>query len=289
MKKNLSIGVVVPTYQGAHHIQRCLVPLLQSPLQPRILVVDSGSSDNTVDIAKTLGVEIITIKQEAFNHGATREMARQYLNCDIIVMMSQDAYPKTSKMLELLVEPIKNGAAAIAYARQLPHKEANFFAAFLRHFNYPTQSHLRSIKDIAKYESYTFFCSNSCAAYLNSALNDIDGFSRVSFGEDTLAVARLLLHGYSIAYVAEAQVYHSHNSNLRDEFNRYYQIGRLHRQYADLFTLAGKANKQGKLYLQQLSRELWRKYPHLLPYGCMQIFAKWAGYYLGRAAVSGKN
>jgi len=43
-------------------------------------------------------------------------------------------------------------------------------------------------------------------------LEEIGWFrEKLIMGEDTFAGARMLLAGYKIAYVADAQVYHSHN------------------------------------------------------------------------------
>jgi rhamnosyltransferase len=53
--------------------------------------------------------------------------------------------------------------------------------------------------------------SNFFAAYRRTALEQAGGFSRESnFGEDTVVAARLLQSGWSIANLAQAQVYHSH-------------------------------------------------------------------------------
>src|SRR6185437_994710 len=68
-----SVGVVVPTYKGRQHLSRCLGPFLESPLRPRILVVDSSSGDGTVEEAERLGAETLVVPRHEFNHGATRD------------------------------------------------------------------------------------------------------------------------------------------------------------------------------------------------------------------------
>src|SRR5262249_15938608 len=144
-----------------------------SPLKPRILVIDSSSTDGTVELARTLGVETVVIPQIDFNHGTTREMARQLLNTEIVCMFTQDAYLLDSLTLSHLINPLISNQAKIAYARQIPHHGASFFEAIARQYNYPTESHIRSIQDISHYGVYTFFCSDSCAAYSNAALQEI--------------------------------------------------------------------------------------------------------------------
>ncbi len=280
----LSVGIVIPTFQAAKHLPYCLPLLMQSPLKPRILVIDSSSTDHTASLAREMGVEVLVIPQNEFNHGATREKGRLYLNTDILVMMTQDAYPTSPHTLEKLIEPLMEGKASIAYARQLPHLGAGFFESFPRTFNYPSTSHIRSLQDISQYGVYTFFCSNSCAAYLNRALDEIGGFPSVLFGEDTVVVAKLLHRQHHIAYVATAEVRHSHHYSLRQEFSRHFDIGLARHSYQDLLSLGGKDTKRGKAYAYALLTELKKGKLTYLPYALLHLFFKFAGYRLGQTS-----
>jgi rhamnosyltransferase len=283
--QTLSIGVVIPTFQAAKHLPNCLPPLIHSSLKPRILIIDSSSSDETVQIAKAMGVETLIIPQSEFNHGLTREKGRHYLGTDIVVMITQDAYATTPDMLERLIRPLIHQQASISYARQLPHHGASIFAAFARQFNYPPTSHIRSLKDLSTFGVYTFFCSNSCAAYLNRALDEVGGFPPVLFGEDTIVVARLLHNHHHIAYVAEAEVRHSHDYTLKQEFCRHFDIGLSRHTYHSLLAVSGKDTKRGKTYVRKLFKELIDKQPALLPYAFLQSIAKFLGYRLGQVSL----
>ncbi len=279
------IGIVIPTFQAAKHLPQCLPPLIQSSLKPRLLILDSSSTDETIPLARSMGAETLIIPQKEFNHGTTRERGRRYLNTSIVVMMTQDAYPTSSEMLEHLVRPLIEKKASIAYARQLPHAGASRFAAFARAFNYPATSHMRSLVDCPTYGVYTFFCSNSCAAYCNAALEEIDGFPPVLFGEDTAVVAKLLHRQHHIAYVAEAEVYHSHDYTLKQEFCRHFDIGLARQAYDALLSIAGTDSQRGKSYVNALMRELWEKDPKIIPHALLQTAAKYLGYRLGKMSV----
>lgn len=283
-EKSFSIGCVVLTYQAESYIERCLIPLIRSPLKPRILVVDSSSKDKTVELAKRFGVETLVIPQSEFNHGKTREMARNMLGTDIVCMLTQDAYFFDEHALTNLIKPIVEKQACLSYARQLPHHGAGFFETFHRHFNYPEAGHIRSIGDVAHYGVYTFFCSNSCAAYLNSALDSIGGFEDVLLGEDTVAAAKLLHKGERIAYAADAKVYHSHDYGLADEFRRNFDTGIARKGYSHLLQAGGSDSRHGLKYVKAMFASLVNEAPHLLPYGALQIASKWSGYHLGKAS-----
>ena len=278
-----SIGILIPTFQAAKHLPHCLPPLLNSPLKPKILIIDSSSSDGTAPLAHSMGAETLVIPQSEFNHGTTRERGRQILQTSIVVMMTQDAYATSPAMLEHLVKPLLCHEASIAYARQIPHHGADFFAAFARRFNYPEQSHVRSLDDAPIYGVYTFFCSNSCAAYLNTALDEVGGFPSTLFGEDTIVVAKLLRRKHRIAYIAESAVHHSHNYSLKQEFGRHFDIGFARHAYHDLLAIAGKDSQRGKAYVRALLQELLQKRPLLVPYALLQTFVKFWGYQLGKA------
>lgn len=280
-----SIGCIIPTYKAKEHLQNCLLPLINSPLKPRILVVDSSSNDGTVGLAESLGVEVITIPQSSFNHGLTREMARHKLDTDIICLLTQDAYFLNEHMLEKLVAPIIEECAKISYARQIPHQGASFFESFPRLFNYPETSQLRGLEDCCRYGVYTFFCSNSCAAYSNQALNEIGGFPKVLLGEDTIATAKILHNGHKIAYCSEAIVYHSHHYSLKEEFLRSFDTGLARKSYSHLIACGGNDEKRGAAYVTAMIKALLKNAPWLLPYAFLQTFAKWTGYTIGARSL----
>ncbi len=280
-QKYPTVGVAVITHNALKHLHCCLPPLLRSSLKPKVLVVNSSSTDGTVAEAIKLGAETLVIPRAAFNHGTTRELARQHLGTDIVVMITPDAYLIDDYQLNNLVKPLIDNCASVAYARQIPHKGADFFEAFHRNFNYPTESHIRNIEDVPKYGVYTYFCSDSCAAYKNSALDEIGGFEHVLIGEDTVAVARLLKQGHKIAYVAEAVVHHSHSYTLKQEFQRHFDTGLARISYRHLFDSSYKDMQRGKVYLKELFCTLSKKSPYLIPYACFHVIAKWTGYQVG--------
>jgi rhamnosyltransferase len=243
--------------------------------------MNSSSNDGTVELAQQLGAETCVIPRPEFNHGATRELARKRLGTDIVVMITPDAYPVDAEMVDRLVAPLVSGRAAVSYARQIPHKGADFFESFPRDFNYPDRSNIRSIKDVQKYGVYTFFCSNSCAAYVNGVLDEIGGFDATLSNEDYFAVAKILTKGHSIAYVAEAVVRHSHRYSLWQEFTRYFDTGYVRAENPWVNKIVGAAERRGLGYVNAMVKELARTSPWSIPYAVLQTFCKLAGFRVG--------
>jgi len=276
-----TVGVVIPTYNAESSLLK-LIPLLRSStLNPRILVIDSTSNDKTVNVAERLGAQIEIISRNEFNHGATREKSRKLINTDIVVMMTQDAYPNDKNMIEHLIKPLIHGEASISYARQIPQEGADIFESFPRNFNYPPKSHIRDISNVKEYGVFTFFCSNSCAAYINKALDEIGGYQPTLVWEDQFAVAKLLSKGHKIAYVAEAVVKHSHQYSLRQEFGRYFDTGYILAENSWFTDIVGSAEGRGKDYLVTLLKLLSKQHPYLIPYAIFNTFVKWVGYKVG--------
>jgi rhamnosyltransferase len=276
-----SVGVAVVTHRAVSQIPHCLPPLIDSPIRPRVLVVNSSSGDGTVELAQKMGSDVLVVPRNEFDHGTTRELARRALGTDIVVMMTPDAQPQGRNMLGNLVRPIAEGAASVAYARQIPHEGAKFFEAFPRSFNYPGQSENRSIADAKIIGPGAFFCSNACAAWSSSALDEIGGFSPTLSLEDVIATAKLLHAGHRIAYCADSVVAHSHRYALTQEFRRHFDIGLVRARQRQLLFANGGDERRGTAYGMRMMRQLLREKPWLVPYGAAHLVVKYAGYRVG--------
>lgn len=275
-----SVGVVVLTLNAERYMRPLFDALKKQTLPHRVLVADSHSADKTVEIAKSYGAEIVMIPRNEFNHGLTREKARRAIGTDIVVFMTQDALPANETLLENLTAPLLKGEASLSYARQLPYANAGFFEAFHREYNYPKEPHIRSLDDLNAYGAYTFFCSDSCAAYLSSELDAIGGFPDVLLGEDTYACAKLLRQRKKIAYTADAAVFHSHNYSLVEEFKRSFDTGYSRAKLGALIGGRELDEKRGQAYAKTLLSRLLRR-PWLIPYTFILLLTKWLGYRLG--------
>jgi rhamnosyltransferase len=247
-----TVGVVVPTYMAGDQLGRCLRPVVEADVVNRVLVIDSSSPDGTADLARSLGAEVVVIPRDEFNHGSTREAARRLIATDVVLMLTQDAFPLSPEDVGRLAEPVLDGRAAVAYGRQLPRPSAGSRERFARAFSYPAVSESRSAEDLERLGIRTFFCSNAFAAWDTVALDGVGGFPSAITHEDAIACARLVRAGHRVAYVAEARAEHSHDFNVAEEFRRYLAAGRARRTYAaDLAAPTGHA-REGLRYARGL-------------------------------------
>ncbi len=246
-----NIIIIIPTLNAASEWPRFSSALLACANPHEVLIVDSSSTDGTPELARAAGFKVWSIPRDEFNHGNTRHRAAELVpDCDILVYLTQDAILNGANAIENLVRAFDDPSVAVAYGRQLPRLGAMPIETHARYFNYPTISKVRSLTDREQMGVKTIFISNSFAAYRRSALMAIGGFPQdVIFGEDTIAAAELVLNSWKIAYVAEAQVYHSHNYGWIEEFRRYFDIGVLHSRESWLLEEFGKAGDEGRRFV----------------------------------------
>ena len=305
-------GVIVPTYNPGREAWAKWVQALQSqnckPMQ--VVVVDSGSTDGSLDLSQQAGFTVLHTKAQDFNHGATRQWALEqgFLNSqpnptngatpsassppDFIVFLTQDAILASPNSLAELLQAFQDPQVAAAYGRQLPKPEAHWLEAHTRSFNYPDASRTVQLQDKASLGIKACFLSNSFAAYRLQALMAQGGFpAHLPLGEDTFTAAKLLLSGQSLRYQASAAVYHSHNYNGLQDFQRMFDTGVFHAQNPWLLQNFGKAEGEGaKLVKSQWAylkaQASQAKHPNFLQ-GIAQLISanamKLMGYKLGRA------
>lgn len=256
----------------------------QTATPEEIIVIDSESCDGTAELAKDDGFRVVKISRKEFRHGATRQLAAEMAaTADVIVYLTQDAILANDHALADLLRAFDKPEVGAAYGRQLPRKGATPIETHARLFNYPCVSHLRSAQDIESYGFKAIFFSNSFGAYRRRALQAVGGFPMaVNFGEDTFVTARLISEGWQIAYVAEAQVFHSHDYSCGEELLRYVSVGALHAEHPWLLREFGEAHGEGLRFVKSEIVLLAKSAPYLIPSAILRTVCKYLGYRIGR-------
>jgi rhamnosyltransferase len=278
-------AVIVPTLNASSIWPQFVQALKEQNVPPsRILIVDSSSNDGTAELARQEGFRLLEIERTAFDHGGTRQAAAGLLaDAEILVYLTQDAILASPDSLKNIVSVFADPSIGAAFGRQLPRKNADPIESHARLFNYPDRSVERMLHDRESHGFKSIFISNSFAAYRSSALKAVGGFpSKTIFGEDTIVAARMLLSGWSIRYVADALVYHSHAYTAVQEFRRYFDIGVLHARESWLLQEFGTAGNEGKRFVSSEFRYLWPRHVQLIPSALVRTGAKLIGYRLGR-------
>ena len=247
-------------------------------------VIDSDSTDGTREFFLSRGWLVERINATDFNHGGTRQWAvEQFPDAEIAVFLTQDALPTDEKTISNLLAAFEDPKVGCAYGRQLPHPGASPLGAHARLFNYTGESRVKSLVDAPQLGIKTAFISNSFAAYRISALKEAGGFPvHTILSEDTYVAAKMVLAGWKVAYCAEAQVYHSHDYTILQEFQRYFDIGVFHGREPWIRQAFGAAEGEGLRFICSEWRYLLKQgYWYLIPGAILRTAAKFIGYKLG--------
>jgi rhamnosyltransferase len=115
-------SVVIPTKNGERWIGECLEAVYsqQRVGEMEVVLVDSGSTDGTLEIARRYSVRIVEIPALAFHHARTRNYAATLATGKYLVFLSQDAVPSHSGWLKTMLQNFEYGAVGAVYGRQIP-------------------------------------------------------------------------------------------------------------------------------------------------------------------------
>lgn len=232
------IDVIIPVYKPGKDFYK-LVERVEKQTVPirKIYIMHTVDGVDLEDLSRRYDNLLITeIQQDEFDHGGTRDRAVHMSDADILVFFTQDALPKDKKLIEELIKPFDNEKVAVSFARQLPREECSIIERYVRKFNYPERSRIKSAEDIKELGIKTFFCSNVCAAYDRKIYHQIGGFEKSTIlNEDMLFAAKCIKQGYSVSYTAEAKVIHSHNYTNVQQFRRNFDVAVSQAQHPEIF------------------------------------------------------
>jgi len=220
--------VVIPVLDGGRVFaeqMRALAGQKRTPLE--IVVVDSGSRDESVDTALEYGARVIEIRKEDFDHGATRNLGIEHTHGEFVVLLTQDATPTSPEFIDSIVAPFEDPNVAGVYGRQLPRPDCDVVTARnlngwltgredARRMRLPEDG-LERLAPMERYQLCVF--DSVCCALRRRCWEEIP-YERTSFGEDVTWGREALSRGWTLAYEPTASVVHSHRRSILYEFER---------------------------------------------------------------------
>jgi rhamnosyltransferase len=249
------------------------------------LIITTNPKEKFI-IDHNLEYSIISITKLEFNHGGTRNLGARFAtvkNANILIFMTQDSIPRDDTWLEKLIRPIKLEEAVATFARQLPRPEASLLEKFSRYFNYPDQSQVRTQADIERLGVKAFFFSNVCSAVRADVFWEVGGFpENVIMNEDMTLAAKILRAGYAIKYVAEAEVIHSHDYTISQQFRRNFDVGAFFADAGPELQGAKVGGEGLRFVREQLRYVVSNRRPDLIARVLAESAAKFTAFQLGK-------
>jgi glycosyltransferase involved in cell wall biosynthesis len=237
--------VIIPVKNGGAVLRKSLAAVnAQKTAFPfEVLCIDSGSTDDSVEVIEAAGARLYQIPPHEFGHGKTRNLGVSLSQTPFVALITQDAIPADEHWLEALIEPfLYDDSVAGVFGPHLPHEGCRPAEAYLleRHFaqfgsenvTHRIGSSPRTWNEYASRRDFYCFFSDNNAALRRSVWERVP-YRDVEFMEDQLWAAAVLEAGYGKAYAPRARVRHSHNYDTVTTLRRAFDESRFRRLYQD--------------------------------------------------------
>ncbi len=206
-------SIVIRSFNEEKHLGRLLDGILQQSVQDyEIILVDSGSSDGTINLARRYPVQVVHIQPEDFSFGRSLNMGIEAAQGEYIVIASAHVYPVYPDWLERLLAPFTDPKIALSYGKQRGDASTKFSEGQIFSRWFPDQTTLNQPHP---------FCNNANAAIRRSVWQQQPYDESLSGLEDLAWAHWAKGEGHRIAYIAEAEIVHVHNESPQSIYNRY--------------------------------------------------------------------
>lgn len=274
------ISVIILTKNNGSTVGKVLEQIERQQLYEtyEVIIVDSGSTDNTLELISQHDVRLYTIAPNKFGHGKTRNLASGYAKGDYLVYLSADAIPASKEWLENLVKRLDgdDDNVAATFGRQIPYDDTKPMERFFIKKNYPAISSAKERGSANDFSMNTFF-SNVNSAIKRSAWEKIKFAETLIISEDHDWARRVHNDGFRIEYAPDAPVFHSHNYGLKQVFKRFFDSGASFSQMG----MKPAVVKNGIWYFLDEIRYVMKKNMWLVPYAACYDLSKFVGFFLG--------
>jgi len=205
------VTVIVRTFNVEWVIDQALAALMkQKGVEIELMIVDSGSTDATLDMIDPYPHTFIEIEPGTYFPGKVLNRAVEESKTDLIVFINSDVVLLDEYAILKLINPLEETMTAASFGRQIVRPEADLW---VRH------DYERAFPN-TKDKPYWMHFSLPIAAMKRSAWK-MQAFYTDAWGsEDTHWAVQIKNKGYNIAYVKDAIAMHSHNYTLKQLASR---------------------------------------------------------------------
>lgn len=227
MKNHVTVAIV--SYNGAEFIKKLIEGVLsqKTKRQIEILVIDSGSTDGTLEILKVYPkVRLHHIDKKDFSHGGTRNLAVEMAKGEYVLFLTQDAVPAHKYWLEAMIEPFEiSDKVGCVVGKQVPLPDAPVtikreVVSVFRGLGPDDSISLQRKNDITvEFKLVNTFMSDTNSAVRKDLHKKIP-FRVVDYAEDQAMGEDILKNGYYKAYSPLGAVNHSHNFSVWEYYMR---------------------------------------------------------------------
>jgi glycosyltransferase involved in cell wall biosynthesis len=213
---SIKFSIIIRSYNEERHIGRLIIGIQKQNVynsqNVEIIVVDSGSTDSTVSIAKQLGAIVIEIKKEEFSFGRALNIGCNSSKGNILIFVSAHVYPVYNDWLELLINSFSDENVGLVYGRQIGNDLTKFSEEQIFKKWFPS---------ISNFDQDHPFCNNANCAIRRKIWINQPYDENITGLEDLDWAQKLLSKNYKIVYNSVAVIVHVHEETYDKIKNRY--------------------------------------------------------------------
>jgi len=227
------VSVVIPTFNAGPGFEELLRKLdaQERDFELQVVVVDSGSTDGTAELAAKHGAVLHRVPKAEFDHGATRDLGISLSSGEYVALTVQDAVPLDERWLAAMVENLREDPrVAAVYGRHVPRPDAgvmtralvgNLAVAGLERREQEIQDHAQylSLPPAQRRRAASFDNVSSC---LRRSVWEEFPFGEADFAEDLRWGKKVVEAGHRIVYEPRSVVVHSHERGALYDLRRHY-------------------------------------------------------------------
>ena len=272
------VSIVIRALNEAAHLPALFDGIARQTRRPEeVILVDSGSTDASVELAERFGARVVAIAPSEFTFGRALNVGCDAASGELLVFASAHIYPADEHWLERLTAPLEaHDDVVLVYGRQTGDERSAFSEVEIMRRWFPAES---------DQDQDHPFCNNANCAVRASVRATHPYDEELTGLEDIAWAFRVQQDGYRIWYEADAAIIHVHEERFGQIVNRYRReaiaykrIYDHHRMYAlealGLFVANTARDYAAALSRGRLLRNLWA----IPQFRFAQFWGAWRGF-----------
>ena len=233
------ISVIIRTYNEEKHLKEVLDSLNRQTYKNfEIIIVDSESTDNTLNIVKNYQCKLVKIKKSDFNYSYASNVGAENSSGELLCFLSGHSVPVKSNYLELINQTFQEESTAGCYGEVKALKDGSVIEKLFNNLGY-IKSKRKGIEVEQDIHPGILSCSNACirkSVWVEH--NFVDELGKG--GEDVEMAHYILSKNLNVIKNPEILAYHSHGSNL---FKFMKELKNWKKLYADVLNYISSTRK----------------------------------------------
>ncbi|MCC6117789.1 glycosyltransferase [Lactiplantibacillus plantarum] len=218
------ISIIVRTYNESKHLPELLKSLSDQSFQNyEVVVVDSESTDQTVNIAKQYGARVVEIHKTDFNYSYASNVGIESARGKIICFLSGHSVPANNNYLQKIADLFSDEKVGGCYGDVIPLKDGSLTEFVFDYLGILKGKMKRQNRIVVETEIHAGILSCSNAAVRAKVFESHKFVNALGRGGEDVEMANYILHHteYSLVRSPELLVKHSHGSNFRKFIREY--------------------------------------------------------------------